>query len=161
MPNSNEINQFRRLIGDYNRNEYSDNDCFSSLNDATWELTSHNFSTPIGSFDMMDVSFHNEIIWKAAINWWWDRVAYLQKRMSTTVGAASQDASQLFDRAMKMIEKLQAKYDEIQQLGITFNVGNSSYFSKQSLRRIGGIEEENTPTPEPFSGLNPYQGLQP
>lgn len=161
MPNSSEIAQYRRLIGDYGVNAVPDTDCINAMNDATWELTSHNFSTPLGSIDFLDVSFHNEIIWKAAINFWWNRVAQLQAKLSTTVGGASQNVSEQWQRALQMVQELETRYAEIQQLGITFNIGNASRFSKQSLRRIGGIREENTPTPAPFSGLDPFQGLQP
>lgn len=161
MPNQNEANQYRRLIGDFEVGNFSDLDVITALNDATWELTSHNYSTPINQFDFMDVSFHNEIIWKAAINFWWSQVAMLQARLATTVGTASQDVTEKWHRSLQMVQECEQRYAEIQQLGITFNIGNSSRFSKQSLRRIGGVEEENTPTPAPFSGLQPFQGLNP
>ena len=156
MPNSSEINQFRRLVGDWSVNKITEEDIVAYLNDATWELTSHNYSTPVGIFDYMNVAYHNEIVWKAAINYWWNQVAELQRKLSTAVGQASQDVSQKWTRALQMVQALEERYAEIQQLGITVIEGNSSRFSKQSLRRIGGVEEEDTPIPAPFSGLNPY-----
>lgn len=158
MPNVSQINQFRRLVGDFKANKVTDNEIVTYLNDAVWEVTSHNYATPIGVFDSIAVTYQNELIWKAAINYWWNEVAILQAKLTTTVGQASQNVSELWTRALSMIQVLQAQYDEIQQLGITIIEGNSSRFSKQSLRRIGGVEEEDTPIPAPFSGLNPYSG---
>jgi predicted phosphohydrolase len=156
LPNSSELNQYRRLVGDIGINAISADDIVIGLNDATWELTSHNYSTPIGAFDAMPVIYHNEIVWKAAINYWWNQVAYLQAKLSTTVGSASQNVSDKWTRALQMVTALEARYDEIQELGETILEGNFSRFSKQTLRRIGGVEEEQTPIPAPFSGISNF-----
>lgn len=160
MPNQSELNQYRRLVGDYRANKISDNDVVIALNDACWELTSHNYATPVGVFDSLYTVYHNEVIYKAAINFWWERVSVLQDQLSTTVGGASQQVSDKWTRALQMVAELETRYDAIQQLNVTIIEGNFSRFSKQSLRRIGGVSEEDTPIPAPFGGLSPYSGYQ-
>lgn len=161
MPLPSELNQLRRLIGDNSINNTTDQALIGLLNDTTLELTGHNFPTPLYAFDSLIMQYHNEVIIKAAINWWWDYLSKLQARVSTTVGAASQNLDALWQRALQMIQQLEERYEQVAQLYITIVEGNSSRWSKQTLRRIGGTEEENTPIPAPFSGLQPFQGLQP
>lgn len=143
MPNSSEFNQFRRLIGDMTTKAVSEEDITIALNDATLELT-RDFATPLTSFDGMVGQYHPEIIYKAAINWWWDKLGQLQDKHSTSIGQASQSVSEKWDRAYQMIQWLETQYDEIQSLKVDITIGNYSRFSKLSLRRIGGIREEDT-----------------
>lgn len=144
MPTAAEFNQFRRLIGDnYATPLISDVEVTSYFNDAVWELTG-DFATPLADFDTLITQYHNEVIYKAAINWWWNDLAVLQDRHSITVGQQSQNVSEKWDRAMKMIEALQVQYDIVQQLRVDITIGNYSRYSKQTLRRIGGIREEDT-----------------
>lgn len=148
MPTTSEYNQFRRLVGDYGANTLTTNEINSWLNDAVFELTadfqtSAGASAPISEFDTLVQEYHPEVIYKAAINYWWSKAAELSGHLSTTVGTASQQSSDKWTRAMQMIQTLEAKYQEIQSLGIDITIGNLSYFSKQSLTRRGGQSEES------------------
>jgi hypothetical protein len=75
------------------------------------------------------------------------------------MGAASQNVSEKWQRALQMVTALEERYDDIQELGDTIIEGNYSRFSKQTLRRIGGVSEEETPIPAPFSGLGPFWSI--
>lgn len=141
MSNQSEKNQFRRLVGDYAKNEVTDNEIESYLDDATEEATS-DFGMPVTDFDVLVKQYHPEVVYAAAINWWWDTAAKLQDRHSQTVGQASQGASEKWDRAIKMIELLRAQLDVIQLLEVDIIMGNNSRFSKDTLTRVGGVEEE-------------------
>lgn len=147
MPTTSEYNQFRRYIGDYATASVSDTTIDSYLNDATRELTSDfvdvaGLPAVLTAFDTVVPEYHPEIILKAAINWWWNRAAELADKHSQTVGQASQNVSEKWDRAMQMIQQLQTMYDQIESLGVDITFGNLSYFSKSSLERIGGQREE-------------------
>lgn len=143
MATDQEYNQFRRLIGDFDNQLLTTGEIDSWLNDAVMELTG-DFSTPVVVFTTLVTMYHNEAIYKAAINWWWNELSKLQDRHSITVGQASQNVSEKWQRVMQMITSLQTYYDDIQQLKQDITIGNFSRYSKQTLRRIGGIEEENT-----------------
>lgn len=147
MATANEINMFRRLVGDQVNAVMTVEEIQSWLNDASIELTSDFVNTagasaPVDNFDHLVQQYKPEVVYKAAINWWWARASVLAEQLSTTVGQASQQASEKWDRAMKMIDVLQNYYSEIQYLGTDISIGNLSYFSKASLTRRGGIEEE-------------------
>lgn len=142
MPTDREVNQFRRMVGDYNTQSLATPVIFSYLNDATNELTG-GFATPLYSLDDIDYEHHNEVIHMAALNWWWNRLAELEDRHSINVGSAAQNVSEKWDRAMQMITNLQQDYDEIQQLRTVIKEGNLSRWSKQTLRRVGGVSEED------------------
>lgn len=143
MPTTSEKNQLRRLIGDYGANTVDDTEIDAYLNDATFEVTS-DFASPVIDFDVLLVQYHPEVIYKAAINWWWQRASKLVDHHTQTVGQSSQNASEKWDRAMQMIERLETKYNEIQMLGIDISIGNLSRFSKITMTRIGGRSEEST-----------------
>lgn len=144
MPSEAEFNQFRRLIGDYEAQALPDSEVEQILNDTCWELTS-DFATPVTSFDALTDQYHTEIVYKAAINWWWNRLSdYADNKHSVTIGSASQNVGEKWDRGWQMIQNLQNTYDQIQSLRIDIYIGNYSRFSKQTLRRIGGVREEDT-----------------
>lgn len=143
MPSTAELNQFRRLIGDFEAEALSDNDISDLLDDTVAELTG-NFATPLIDFDTLLTQYHNEVIYKAALNWWWNNLSELQNKHSISVGQASQNVGEKWDRAWQMIQSLQATFDQIQQLWVDVTEGNFSRYSKQTLRRIGGIREEDT-----------------
>lgn len=142
MPTTQEYNQFRRLIGDAKKQDVSTSEIDSYLNDAVLELTG-DFATPITSFDTLVQQYHNEAIYKGAINWWWNLLSELQDKHSINVGGSAQTVSEKWDRAFQMIKELQAYYDEIQALKVDIMQGNLSRYSKQTLRRIGGEREED------------------
>ena len=83
MPTAGEYRQFRRLVGDSNSLKLGTSDIDDCLNDATYELTI-DFATPLG-FDTLLTQYHNEVIYKAAINWWWNNLSELQDRHSIQV----------------------------------------------------------------------------
>lgn len=144
MPSTSEYNQFRRLVGDFTAQSLSTNYITALLNDTTYELTG-DFATPITSFDTLLTQYHNEVIYKAAINYWWNDLSELQEKHSMTLGGgATQNVGEKWDRAWQMIQSLQATYDQIQMLQVDITIGNFSRYSKQTLRRIGGIREEDT-----------------
>lgn len=167
MPTKQEYNQFRRLIGDFGVDSVDNHTIDAYLDDATFEVTAdfvtistqspvldspqfnqfEDFtsvsSQPITKFDELYHQFHPEVIYKAAINWWWNRASSLAGKLSQTVGTASQDVTRLYDNAMAMIATLEEKYDKIQQLGLDIQMGNISYFNKRHLQRAGGQREEN------------------
>lgn len=143
MPTQAELNQFRRLIGDFETEVLTDSDIESVLNDAVSELTG-NLATPTVDFDLLLAQYHNEVIYKGALNWWWNQLSELQNKHSISVGQASQNVSEKWDRAWQMIQSLQATFDQIQTLWVDIVEGNYSRYSKQTLRRIGGIREEDT-----------------
>lgn len=140
-----ELNQLRRLIGDHSlaTPTHADAELQQLLNETTLELT-RSFATPLVNFSALYHQHHNEVIYKAALNWWWNRLGQLQERHSLTVGSAAVDVSEKWQRAMQMISTLQVQYDAIQLLNSDITIGNYSRYSKQTLRRIGGVEEENT-----------------
>lgn len=163
MPSSQELNQFRRLIGDFNTHVVPDTVIVTYLNDATFEVTAdfvaettsapsfdsaqgQAFTTvrpaPVNTFDELYIQFHPEVVVKAAINWWWQKASEYADRLTTTVGQASQQVSDKWTRAMTMIEMLEVRYERVQQLGINIQIGNFSYFDKRYLNRVGGIREE-------------------
>lgn len=142
MPTASEINQFRRLIGDYNKDVVDDADLDSYLDDAVAELTA-DFATPVIDFDILVTQYKPEVILRAAINWWWQRAAELADKHSTSVGQSAQNVSEKWDRAMEMIRRLETRYMEIQQLYTDITFGNISRFSKSTLTRIGGQREED------------------
>lgn len=147
MPTSAEKNQFRRLIGDYGKNSVSDQEITSYLNDATAELTADfinedRANAQLTSFDDLVVQYHPEVIYFGAMNYLWNRLAKLSDRHSQTVGTASQNASEKWDRTYQMISYLNDQYYKIQTLGTDISVGNLSRFSKTTLTRLGGQSEE-------------------
>lgn len=168
MPTPQEINQFRRLTGDFGINAIAEQDIAICLNDATFEVTAdfvkittrapvlsspefNQFESftdvkpqPIRTFDELYIQFHPEVIYKAAINYWWNQAAQLAGRLTTTVGQASQQVSDLYARAMNMIAALEVHYQSIQQLGLDIEMGNISYFNKRYLERTGGEREEDS-----------------
>lgn len=143
MPTTSEYNQFRRLIGDFGEDAVLDAEIKSYLDDAVRELTA-DFTSPVTDFDVLVQQYHPEVIYKGAINWWWDKAAKLADKHSTTVGQASQNVSEKWDRAMEMIRRLEEAYMNIQLLQTDISIGNISRFSKTTLTRIGGVSEEKT-----------------
>lgn len=144
-----ERNQFRRLIGDFKTTLVSDANIDALFNDTVLELTG-DFATPLVDFNTLLAQYHNEVIYKAALNFMWNRLGELQEKHSISVGAATQNVGEKWDRLWQMIQWLQTQYDEIQQLRIDITIGNYSRYSKQTLRRIGGTSEENTKPTNPF-----------
>lgn len=147
MATTQEYNQFRRLIGAGSATPtvvITTTEIDSYLNDTVLELTGSVFATPLNDFDTLVEQYHREVIYKAAINWWWNELAELQSKHSIQVGVTSQNVGEKWDRAWQMIQSLQATYDQIQALWQQVTIGNFSRYSKQTLRRIGGVEEENT-----------------
>lgn len=142
MPNNSEFNLFRRLIGDYGKNDVDDTTIDSYLDDAVYELTS-DFATPVADFDVLKTQYHPEIIYKGAINWWWNRMATLAEKHSMSSGGQQQNVGEKWDRAFQIIQRLEEKYDQIQMLGVDIEFGNISRFSKSTLTRIGGQREED------------------
>lgn len=136
-----ERNLFRRLIGDYGKNAVSDTEIETYLDDTCYELTA-DFATPVTDFDTLVVQYHPEVVYKAAINWWWQYATSAGEKHSMSMGQATQNVGEIWNRAMTTIEKLEAHYKLIQLLGIDIIIGNFSRFSKQTLTRIGGVEEE-------------------
>lgn len=164
MPTKQEFNLFRRLVGDYGHNAITDQVIQTYLDDATYEVTtdfvtestqapaldSNQFSSfttvtpaPLTRFDELFVQFHPEVIYKAAINWWWNRASELSGRLSQTVGQATQNVTDLYTNAMQMIANLEVRYEKIQQLGLDIEMGNISIFNKRHLQRQGGQREES------------------
>lgn len=143
MPLQSEYSRFRRYVGDFNVNLIEDDFIEELLDDTTFELTG-NFATPITTFDALHGQYHDEVILKSAINWWWNRLAELQEKHSQSIGSATQEVGEKWDRAFQMIKDLNEQLDAIQQLQIDITIGNFSRYSKQTLRRIGGISEEDT-----------------
>ena len=143
------LNLFSRLTGQYGlaTPTISSTNATSYLNDAAAELTSYNtnlFATPVYSLDTTPREYQREIIYKAALNWWWDYTAKLSDHHSMSIGGAAQNVSEKWQRAIQMIGTLETEYSKMSRLETDFTIGNVSRFSKQTLRRIGGIEEENT-----------------
>lgn len=144
MPSSSEYNQLRRLIGDYNTNTVTTTEMDKLLNEACLELTG-DFATPIVVFDTLVNQYRFEIILRAAINFWWNKLGdYADHKHSMTAGSMTANVSEKWDRIWQMIQNLEQQYSEIQLLRIDITIGNYSRYSKQTLRRIGGIREENT-----------------
>ena len=144
MPSQAEYNQFRRLVGDYEAEALSDEEVTQNLNDACVELTS-DFATPVLTFDGLVTEYHPELVYKAAINWWWNKLSdYADNKHSVSIGSASQNVGEKWERGWQMIQNLQSTYDQIQTLRIDITIGNYSRFSKQTLRRVGGVREEDT-----------------
>lgn len=143
MPTASEYNQFRRLVGDFQAQAIADSSIATILNDTVAELTG-DFATPVVTFDTLVNQYHNEVIYKAAINYWWNKLGELQEKHSIAVGTAQSNVDSKWDRAWQMIQSLQQRYDEIQTLWTDITMGNYSRYSKQTLRRIGGIREEDT-----------------
>lgn len=147
MPSVSERNQFLRYIGKYGTTEVAESEIDAYLDDTTRELTAdfvntNNLSAPVVDFDVLAPQYHPEVIVKAAINWWWQKAAKLSDHHSQSVGQASQQASEKWDRAMEMIRRLEEVYDRIQQLGTDITIGHISRFSKVTLQRHGGQREE-------------------
>lgn len=141
------INLFRRLIGDFGVGNVSDEEAVSFLDDTASELTHYNtniYSTPVATLDALGEEYKRETIYKAAINWWWDYAAKLSDHHSMSLGSATQNVSEKWDRAMQMISQLEIQYQQICRLEVDITHGNLSRWSKQTLRRIGGVDEENT-----------------
>lgn len=142
MSTASERNQFRRLIGDFGINAVDDATIEIFLNDAVRELTA-DFATPVTVFDTLVQQFHPEVIYWAAINWWWDYASKQTEKEMVSMGDATSNPSTRWDRAMQMIDRLTKTYMEIQLLGIDVYIGNLSRFSKATLTRIGGHREED------------------
>lgn len=143
MPTQSELNQFRRLTGDYGKDNMSDTECGIWLDDATDELTD-DFATPLYSFDYIAPNYHTEIIYKAALNYWWLQLASLQDKHTQTIGTSSANISEKWQRAMDMTTSMNTQWEAHRTMGFDVHVDNYSRFSKQTLRRIGGIREEDT-----------------
>lgn len=146
MSTASEQAQFRRLIGDYTKNKVEPEVIEAYLDDAARELTANdptNLSAPVIAFSALEVRYHPEVVVKAAINWWWNVAAEASTKHSQTVGPATQNVSETWDRAMEMISRLEEQYQKIQTLGTDITVGNISRFSKVTLTRVGGKREEN------------------
>ena len=142
MPTTAEYNQFRRLVGDYGEGFVDNNTIDQYLNDATTELTA-DFTVPVTSFDTLVKQYHPEIIVWAAINWWWNVASNLVQHHTQSIGGASHQASEKWERAMRMIEMLTTRFNEIQTLGQDITIGHLSRFSKLTLTRFGGRSEED------------------
>lgn len=142
MATPSEYNQFRRLIGKTNV-DILDNEIEVWLADATRELTSDFVPSPVTDIDNLAVIYHPEVVLYAAINWWWNYASQQAEKHTTVIGQESEQKGTRFDRAMQMIDKLQARYDKIQALGTDITVGNLSRWTKQGLYRIGGMSEED------------------
>lgn len=138
-----EYNQFRRLIGDYGTNTIPASTIDDYLNDAAAELTA-DFTTPVAVFDSIVSQFRPEIVVWAARNYWWNLASkYVDHHSTSMGGGASHQASEKWDRAMRMIEYLEEYFSKIQTLGTDIMLGNLSRFSKRTLTRFGGVREED------------------
>lgn len=142
MPTTSELNQFRRLVGDYGKDLVDDSTIEEYLDDATREVTS-DFITPVLEFDTLVFQFHPEVIILAAKNYWWNVASKLVNHHSQQTGATSHQASEKWERAMEMIARLETMYSDVQSLGTDLAVGNLSRFSKTTLTRWGGRSEED------------------
>lgn len=134
-------------MGDYAQNTVSDVIIDSYLNDAVRELTADfvdvdGVSAPVTVFNNLVGQFKPEVIYFAAMNWWWNYAADQSEKGLRTVGTASEDLSQRWERAMEMIKMLREQYDKIQMLGTDITIGNLSRFSKITMTRLGGQSEE-------------------
>lgn len=148
MVTASELSQFRRLIGDYESELVDDSIIEEYLDDATRESTedfvnSSYISAPVLDFGLLAPQYHTEVIYLAAINWWWNLAAKQAPKHSQTMGQASQNVSETWDRAMRMIDVLRTRYSQIESLGTDITMGNLSRFSKGTLTRIGGRREED------------------
>lgn len=170
MPKAQEYNQFRRLVGDFAHSNITTQVIDTYLNDATAEVTADFVTTKVESpvldspefnqfessttvtpaqimtFDELYIQFHPEVIYKAAINWWWNRASEFAGHLTTTIGSAAQNVSELYERCILMIQQLETHYQAIQQLGLDIQMGNISYFNKRYLQRAGGQREESALT---------------
>lgn len=135
---------FRRLVGVADAGVLPDSAIKVYLDDACSELTADFTPSPVTDFDNLVTQYHPETIYKAAINYWWNQLAIASAKHSQAAGQVTQNVGERFDRIMQMIDKLQAYYDEIESLGIDITMGNLSYWSRGSMRRIGGQSEEDT-----------------
>lgn len=143
MPIPSEYNTFRRLIGDFEVDEIDDTTLESYLDDAAYEASSSEGSfTTVTEFDLLPGRYKREVIILAAINFWWQRASVYAQKLSTTTGQAAQNVSEKWERAMSMIEKLQAMYTERSVLGSEPSMGNLSRFDRGTLTRVGGKSEE-------------------
>lgn len=147
MPTQGDYSLFKRLVGDDEVDLIDDASIDDYLDDAARERSYIDTDIPIVlTFDGLAAYHKAEAIYQAAINWWWNRAASLSGKHSQTVGQASMNAGEKYDRAMRMIEMLQTRLAELIASGsgsiITF--GNLSRFSKSTLTRLGGKSEEST-----------------
>lgn len=148
MATGSEYSQFRRLVGDYAQNTISDLFIDGYLDDAVRELTSDFVDVdgnpaPVTVFSNLVSQYKPEVIYFAAIQWWWNFAADQSEKSIHTVGSASEDMSQRWERAMEMIKQLREQYDRIQILGTDITIGNLSRFSKITMTRLGGQSEES------------------
>lgn len=146
MPTISDINLFRRLVGDFNDRLILDADITQYLNDAAREVSAQEEAILLtNSFDLIPDMYKPEVIYQAAINWWWNRAAKLSDKHSQTVGQSSQNVGEKFDRAMQMIDALQTKLTELRNSTANHTVyfGHNSRFSRSTLTRIGGKREED------------------
>lgn len=149
MATTSELSQFRRLVGDYSSSAISDAEAKTWLDDATREATEDllnykNVPTPLTDFDTLPSGTHTEVIYLAAINWWWAKAAEYTEKVSQRMGDGAVDVSTKYDRALQMIDMLQKKWEDIQVLtGADVYMDNLSRFSKGTLTRLGGEREED------------------
>lgn len=138
-------NQFRRLTGDYGKNDIPDTEIEDYFDDAARQATStEGTMVTVTDFDLLDERYKPEIVILAAINWWWNRAADYTDSYSTTIGQSSEQAGVRWDRAIQMIQQLQTMYENVAVLGNDPTMANLSRYSKITLSRIGGVAEEDT-----------------
>jgi len=144
MPTQTEFNIFRRLVGDFESPpKIVDADLDGDLDDAAYDYSSRDYwLDPVTTFDAIPATRKIEVIYYAAIQWWWNRAAQLADKHTQTVGQASQNVGEKWDRAMQMIAQLETQLAAIVANIDVIKVGNNSRFSKVTLTRLGGVEEE-------------------
>lgn len=146
MPTDQDYSMFRRYVGDFDNETIDEAVIDSYLDDATAEATAPHVSadTPIvTSYDSLNQKYAPEVVLLAAINWWWNKAANYADKLTTTVGQASEQATDRWNHAMQMIQSLQDLYSTIEILGRDPDVGNLSHWNRNTLSRVGGVSEED------------------
>lgn len=146
MPGQQDYNLFRRYIGDYDIQAVPDSTIDSYLNDATAEATAPHIGPDapiITSYDLLPPKYSIEVILLAAINWWWNKIGGYATLLTTTIGQASEEASDRYQHALSVATSLQQLYDNTKVLGQTPDVADLSHWNRNTLTRVGGQSEED------------------
>jgi len=145
VPTDADYTAFRKYVGDIATEAIDEDVIDQYLDDATIEATAPHVSTAfalVTSYDNLPAKYSPEVILLAAINWWTNKLAVYSDKLSTTVGQASENASDRWTHALQMIEFLQDLYDNTKILGSIPDMGNLSHWDRNTLSRVGGQSEE-------------------
>ena len=77
-------------------------------------IASNKYSTPWADFDSVPDAYQYAVTIFAAINYWWAKAGEYASKFDVQVGGNTQQkSSQLFDRALRMIEVLQTELEDL------------------------------------------------